>query len=742
MPSLTLPTGLVVSLLATAVHADQTFDRVGEIFVQRCLECHNATERSGGLDLTDRDGLHAGGNSGPVIDPADPDESELLRRVREGEMPPRKQGRSRALPPAEVAALTAWVRAGADWPDGRVLDPFERTSETRAGRDWWSLQPITRPPIPAASSADNPIDAFIRAALAERGWEPAPEADRRTLIRRLSFDLTGLPPSFEEVEAFVADTRPDAYERLVDRLLASPHYGERWGRYWLDLVRYADTSGYERDQDKPFAWKYRDWVIAALNADMPYDRFITVQLAGDELADASAETVVATGFLRLGTWNDEPNDPQEYKYDRLEDLVHVTGTAFLGLTIKCARCHDHKFDPIPQIDYYRVASAFWAGPIEPGDRALLGGPDPATLGYTDILGWTDRGREIPPLHLLQKGEPNRPGPAVEPATPSFMPALHRPFAPPPPQARTTTRRRQLAAWITDPANPLTARVAVNRLWLHHFGQGLVRTPDNFGFTGERPTHAELLDWLAAEFQDRGWQTKPLHRLIVTSKTYRQASIHPQQQRYAASDADNRLWWRAERRRLDAEALRDALLAASGRLDRSRIGGPGFLPDIPPDALEGLSTKEKAWTPSPPADQLRRSVYLFTKRSLLPPIMTTFDFTDTTQPCARRDVTLVPTQSLALLNNPLVHEQSRALAERVAAQTNSPAEAVRLAWRLVLGRDPSGSEQTLALEHLTATVSQRDMTSGEASHADDDRTLGALASLCHVLLNTNEFLFVD
>jgi mono/diheme cytochrome c family protein len=737
-------TGALLTLLAATAAASDDFDRdIGPILAARCLECHNATDRSGGLDLTTRDGLTNGGDSGPAVEPGDPDASELIRRVAEGEMPPRKQGRSRALPNSEVALLTAWVRDGAPWPSGRVLDPFERTTDTRAGRDWWSLQPIERHPIPATPGADNPVDAFILAALADRGWEPAPEADRRTLIRRVTFDLTGLPPSIDEVEAFAADDAPGAYERLVDRLLASPHFGERQGRLWLDLARYADTSGYERDQEKPFAWKYRDWVISALNADMPYDRFITEQLAGDEVDGASADTVVATGFLRLGTWNDEPNDPQEYKFDRLEDMVHATGTAFLALTIKCARCHDHKFDPITQADYHRIASAFWAGPIEPAARELLGGPDPAALGYTDLLGWTDRGRDVPPLHLLRKGDPNRPGPIVEPAPPSFLPALDRPFAPPPPHARTTTRRFQLARWITDLRNPLTPRVAVNRIWQQHFGQGLVRTPDNLGFNGERPTHPDLLDWLASELLAHGWRAKPLHRLIVTSRTYKQASLHPRQEQYAAADAGNRLCWRAERRRLDAEGLRDALLAAAGRLDRARMGGPGFLPDVPPDALEGLSTKANAWTPSPPAEQVRRAVYLYSKRSLLTPLMTTFDLTDTTLPCARRDVTLVPTQSLALLNNPFVHEQSAALARRVAAQASSPEDRVRLAWRLTLARDPTPSELDAALAHLDSQA-PRFAAIGlqEASLTPESPADRALASLCHVLLNTNEFLFLD
>ena len=739
------PAFLAVVLLAAppGFAAGPDFEReVAPVLLTRCLECHSGAESSGGLDLSTPRGLRAGGKSGPAVAPGAPDDSFLVQRVIKGEMPPKKAGKSQALPRAEAERLRAWVAAGSPWPDGRTLDPFEATTETRAGRDWWSLQPVRRPPVPvspgrrsgAGGEPRNPVDAFVLAKLEERGWEMAPPADRRTLIRRLSFDLTGLPPAFADVEAFANDPRPDAYERLVDRLLASPHFGERWGRHWLDVVRYAETCGYERDQTKPHVARYRDWVIAAFNDDLPYDRFVTEQLAGDEVADRSERTVIATGFLRLGTWNDEPNDPQEYKYERLEDMVHATATAFLGLTVKCARCHDHKFDPLRQADYYRMASAFWAGPIEPGPRELQGGPDVKALGF-DVLGWTDR-PSPPPLRLLKKGEPNRPGPVVEPGHLSLLPSLARRVEPPPPSAKTTRRRLQLAEWVADPSNPLTARVWVNRLWNYHFGQGLVRSPDNFGFTGEKPTHPELLDWLASEFlaspgrqPGEAWTSKRLHRLIVLSSAYRQSSVAPRQDEYAGHDAGNRLWWRAERRRLDAESLRDALLSASGRLDRGRIGGPSFAPDITPEALEGLSMKGAAWKASPPDQQRRRAVYAFTKRGLLPPLLTAFDFGDTTLPCGRRDVTTVAPQALALLNNPFAHDQSEALARRVAAGATDRGSQVKLAWQLALGRSPRPSEADAARAHLD----------------EQQRRLGAeraLASLCHVLLNTNEFVYVD
>jgi hypothetical protein len=456
-------------------------------------------------------------------------------------------------------------------------------------------------------------------------------------------------------------------------------------------------------------------------------------LAGDEVPGRTEETVTGTGFLRLGTWNDEPNDPQDYKYERLEDLVQVTTAAFLGMTVKCARCHDHKFDPIPQADYYRVAATFWPGPIEPDKRELLGGPSREALGF-DVLGWTDVRSNPPEFHLLKKGESNRPGPVVSPGALSMLPGIDRPFPVPPPGSKTTRRRFGLAEWINDPDNPLTARVYVNRLWQHHFSQGLVTTPDNFGFNGRPPTHPELLDWLAGEFLRGGRKTKPIHYLIMTSNAYRQASLHPDQDRYAQKDAGNGLLWRASRQRQDAEALRDAILAVSGRLDL-RVGGPSFRPAISPEALEGLSMKGGAYAMSPPKEQARRSLYLYSKRGLLAPIMTTFDFCDTTQPCGQRDVSVVAPQALALLNGEFANEHSKAASERAgSAGGRGPKARVDAAWRIVLARSPNPAEFTASLEHL-----ERQRTRFGGDKAADDL---ALASLCHVLMNSNEFMFID
>ncbi len=560
-------------------------------------------------------------------------------------------------------------------------------TESAAVEDLWSLAPVTKPALPAVSRPDwcaTPIDHFILAGLDADQMEPAPRQARERLIRRVYFDLWGLPPEPHEVRAFLADDSPQAYERLVDRLLASPHFGERWARYWLDVVRFAETNGYERDAEKPGAWRYRDWVIRAINDDMPYDRFVLEQLAGDELPGADENTRAATGLLRVGTFDDEPNDPLVYKYEQLDDLIGATSTSFLAVTVKCARCHDHKFDPIKQTDYYGMLGFFIAGRADESK---------------ELLAYTDAGREAEPVKLLGGGDPRREGDEVPVGFLSMLPQLARPVEPAPPDARTTHRRTQLARWMTDPANPLTPRVAVNRLWLHHFGEGLCRTPDNFGVMGTAPTHPGLVDWLAADFVEHGWQAKRLHKMILLSSAYCMDSIHPKQQDYATRDFANEHWYRTNRRRLEAEPLRDAMLAASGELNL-KAGGPSFYPTASPEALEGLSKKGAEWKQSSPQEQNRRSIYMFTKRSLLLPLMTVFDFADTTLPCAQRNISTVAPQALALLNNDFVHAQSDALAERVVREAGPDRAAqIERAWWLTLSRGPSPAERDFAVEHL-------------------------------------------
>lgn len=709
--------------MGSASHAETPdFENdVAPLLIRRCIECHAGKDPAGGLSLESRDGLLRGGDSGAVIDVSTPEESGLLTRVVDGEMPPEHKGQPQKLPDSEIKLLTRWVQSGANWPRKRRLDWFERTNDLRAGRDWWSLQPIRQPRVPASSvdrESISPIDAFVLAKLDALGMSPAPQADPATRLRRLHIDLVGLPPTQDEIEAFVADPSPESWERVIDQLLQSPQYGVRWARYWLDVARYADTSGYERDQEKPFAWKYRDWVVDAFNDDMPYDEFVVHQLAGDEIKASNEGSVIATGFLRLGTWNDEPNDPADYQYDRLEDLVHTTSSAFLGMTVKCARCHSHKFDAITQDDYYRMASAFWAGPIDRGGKTL-GGVTAKELGYDQVLGWTDTGLAPRPLFVLKNGERKQPLHKVVPATLSMLPDLEKPYAPPPSESRTTTRRLQLANWIVDPKNPLSPRVLVNRIWQHHFGQAIVRTPNNFGFLSDPPTHPELLDWLAAEFVKGDWRIKRIHKLILMSETWQQSSVHPRHTDYQTIDAGNRLWWRANRRRLDAEALRDGMLLSSGELD-TRIGGAGFRQTISKEALEGLSRKETAWNPSPDDQQRRRSLYLYAKRGLMPPMMTTFDMCDSNQSCGQRDATTVPTQALAMLNNPFVHDRSRHLAAAVAEHHELTTDRIVAIWSRVLRRSPSAEEIELATEHL---ADQKTQIETERTISTDIQSLG-------------------
>ena len=710
---------------------------IAPIIVRRCVECHNGRSAKGDLDLTTRDGWLSGGSSGPAVVEGNVADSYLLHRLAEGEMPPPVGGVVRRLPPNEIAQIRDWVTEGLSWPAGRRLDLYEHSTEDRGGRDWWSLQPVVRPSVPrVADSKLHEIDAFIVDKLVEQGMRPAACATPRELIRRLYYGLTGLPPSADDLALHLATWDDEtSYPRLVDQLLQSPRFGERWARYWLDVVRFAETCGYERDQLKPKIWMYRDWVINALNQDMPFDQFVTWQLAGDEIEQRSEASLVATGMIRAGTWNDEPNDPADYVYERLADMVHTTSSAFLGLTVQCARCHDHKFDPIPQEDYYRWASIFWSGYI---GQANLGGPSADEL-KSDVFGWTDRGPDAEPLHLLINGDRHHPGRVVAPGTLSAVLPSNMSIDPPRPGVSTTQRRLQMARWITDPENPLTPRVQVNRIWQNLFGVGLVGTPNNFGFKGAPPTHPQLLDWLAAEYVDNGWSTKYLIRKIVLSDTYRQSSNHVLYDDNTNRDAGNRLWWRFLRRRLDAETVRDSLLAVSGDLNL-RMGGESFFPKMSAEALEGLSKKGDAWEESAQADRRRRSIYMMTKRSRILPFMTTFDFCDTTLSCGRRDTTTVPTQALAMLNNQFVHDRSQSLALRIAQSVDGLDQQIIEAFRHVLARDPSDVELDEGRRHVAQQVSaQKTVVATERDTAPSVRGLG---SLCHVLMNSNEFFYVD
>ncbi len=710
--------------------------------------------------------------------------------------------------------------------------------------------PPTRPAPPTVKDrawVRNPIDAFILREIEEMELAPAPEADRATLIRRLRFDLTGLPPSAQEVDAFLADARPDAYERLVDRLLDSPQYGERWARPWLDLARFAESDGFKSDKTRPTAWRYRDWVIRALNSDLPYDRFLTLQLAGDEVAPGDPDAFVATGFNRNWPFEDNNKVPGLNRQLMLEDMTDTTSSVFLGMTLACARCHNHKFDPISQKDYYRVQALFAASdakddvPLAPPlevafhasveaehqarlDRvekkisaierpylvellkdklaklprevrqALATEPEERTAAQDDLIeqyakelkvapkametamkpadrrvwnelgsevkelttslpadpptgsGMTDTGRNAPPVRMLFKGNFALPGEEVGPGFPSVFAGMLPPFEARP-TATTSGRRKALAEWLTRPGHPLTARVMVNRLWQNHFGRGIVATPSDFGTQGVEPTHPELLDWLATEFVARGWSLKAMHRLMVTSATYRQSS--QPSEKTLTEDPENTLFSRMFRRRLEGEAVRDALLAVSGQLDE-RVGGPSVFPDLPP----GVETRG-GWTRSASAaDRNRRSIYVFVRRNLKYPLFDAFDAPDPNVTCPERNVSVNAPQALMLLNSDLVLDQAKALAGRVLTggdDRHDPKALVTRAYRFALGRDPVADElsrgQTF-LEEQPALLSARAENPKQLNlpaplpDGYDPAQGAALVDYCHALLNLNEFVFVD
>ncbi len=665
---------------------------------------------------------------------------------------------------------------------------------TKEDREHWAFQPVRTPPVPEVKNhawARNPIDRFVLAGLEEKGWSPATPAGARALLRRLYLDLIGLPPTVAEQEAFLDayGKVPDAWDRLVDDLLSRPTYGERWGRHWLDLVRFAESNGYERDAAKPFAWRYRDYVIRAFNDDKPFDRFAIEQLAGDELPDGqvSAETLVATGYYRMGPWDDEPADPAQDRSDQLDDVVATTSEVFLGLTLACARCHNHKFEPLTQHDYYRMVAVFQplqrprkgrdevARPIgtesqiqaqaerdakiADAERSLAeaktrpGSPERAAKivamettirqlrkATPDLpQGYFLQEPEVAPAatHLLLRGQALTPGPAVKPGVPSVL-AEKQPGIPErSPGRKTSGRRLALAKWVASPDHPLTARVIVNRVWQGHFGVGLVRTSSDFGTMGEAPTHPELLDWLASRFVEHGWSIKKLHRLILTSATYQMSTRNRASQ--AAEDPDNLLLWRRPYRRLEVEAIRDSTLAASGRLDRTMYG-PSVYPYVPPEALEGNSDPDKVWVSSDDATASRRTIYAFIKRSLVVPMLELLDFCDTTRSTAKRNVTSVPTQALSLLNGDFGNRQADHFASRLEREVGSDAsEQVRRAFLLTVCRPPTDAELKGIVAFLDRETEER---MGEAKQPAAVARHAALVQACRALFNSNEFVYPD
>jgi hypothetical protein len=726
---------------------------------------------------------------------------------------------------AFLAILLVCVCLGGDDPQSSA--PREKPIRAEDRAHWSFVKPV--PPAVPAVKADawvrNPIDAFVLRTLEDAKLHPSPEADRSMILRRVTFDLTGLPPSPSEIESFLNDRDPAAYERIIDRLLASPQYGERWAQFWLDLARYADTDGFEFDQARPNAWRYRDWVVSALNADLPYDQFIQLQLAADETQPDDSSAFVATGFNRCYPDMVDLNDQALRRQNSLNDITETTGLVFLGLTIGCARCHDHKFDPIRLSDFYRLQAFFtpsrfrddyplgtaaeraayesamqaWerdvaamqselieleaparanladglppgadelviaAAQKAPADRSPADvrlvyealakdprvrppaltkelGPDAAKTRATLLerlaalrkaapqppplaRGVDETSTQAAPTFLLRRGDFYSRGSQVAPAFPAVLDETAPAIAP---TAHSTGRRAALARWLTSPNHPLTTRVMVNRLWQHHFGRGIVATASDFGTTGEPPTHPELLDWLATEFVARNWSQKAMHRLMVSSATYRQASARRDATAAAAQDTDpeNSLLWSFRRRRLDGEAIRDALLAVSGQLNLA-MGGPGVFPELPAE-LTKLSSKGAIWPVSTTAQERnRRGLYVFIRRNLRYPFFEAFDRPDTNASCPERPVTTIAPQALSLLNSKLAQDAARALAQRIVREAGADIDArARLAYRITLGRAPDQSELQIARNFL---------------QDDGENSLFAFSL---ALLNLNEFIYID
>ena len=592
-------------------------------------------------------------------------------------------------------------------------DGGNATTAKRAGADWWSLQPVRRPEIPrVAGEAQpaNPIDAFIRQTLAGRGLSPNPPADRRTLIRRAYFDLIGLPPTPEDVDAFLQDKSVDAYEKVIDRLLASPQYGVRWARHWLDVARFGESNGFEYDEFRPQAWRYRDWVVDALNRDLPYDEFAREQLAGDVMHPQDPQAIVATGFIVAGPY-DVPGQKQQsivmrsvVRQDELEDVIATVGQAFLGLTVQCARCHNHKFDPIQQAEYYKLEAAL-AG-VRHGERDLK----EAGKAYVVVP------REPAPTHVLIRGNPAQPGDLVVAGGVAAICGVNPDFSLPP-DAPEGVRREKLAGWISDPANPLFSRVIANRLWHYHFGVGLVDTPSDFGFNGGRPSHPQLLDFLASELVQRHFSLKQMHKLIMTSQTYQQSSAN--NPAAAKIDAGDRLLWRKSMQRLDAEALRDSVLAVAGQL-RLTLGGPGFR-DFKTATLGGQKSIVLKPLQELGDDTFRRTLYRTWARGGRSGLLDALDCPDPSTATPARQVTNTPLQALAMLNNVLILRMSEEFAGRLEHESADVGAQVDLAYRLALARSPDADEQALAREVIAKY---------------------GLKTLTRALFNSSEFLFVD
>ncbi len=764
--------------------------QIRPLLVTHCFECHSASadQAEGGLLLDSRNSVLSGGDSGPAARPGAPSKSLLVKAVRYTDpllqMPPAGK-----LSEREIAAVARWVEMGLPHPRSEPIAAPDTSGEPPAAEhmDWWSFQPLSNPTLPPVRNSDWPsgaVDHFVLAQLEKQNLAPAKAADRRTLIRRVTFDLIGLPPTPTEVADFVADPAADAFQTLVERLLSSPQYGERWGRYWLDVVRYADTSGCNGDFPIPDAYRYRNYVINSWNADKPYDRFVREQIAGDLLPASDRaeryEQLTATGYLAISR---RFSSLAEEFHLTLDDTIDNLGKAILGLTISCARCHEHKFDPIPQSDYYALygilQSTRYAFPgteiyrhtrhltplvppsVEQELRPTLeemNELDEVIFDTYSTMASLDTGAEKDSLRkkwgklkdrrdeliknlpafdkafaasegqaadarIQIKGDPENLGEVVPRGFLQMLGGQRLPTEEP------GSGRLRLAEWLTSAGNPLTGRVIVNRIWQHHFGKGLVWTPNDFGTRGNTPTHPLLLDYLTRRFRQTGWSIKQLHREIVLSSTYRMASV--ENARYAEADPDNRYLWTFRRQRLDAEAIRDSILAVSGALDSSQGGPHPFNPE-----WEWRYSQHVPFVDDFPTR--RRTVYLMQQRIRRQPYLAVFDGADTNASTGSRQVSTTPQQALFMLNSEFVHDQADLFAKRLLdAADGLPAQLER-AYELALGRPPEANELAESLDYI-------ERAQVEIGRLDTDRSVlseKALASYLRALLSSNEFTFVE
>jgi hypothetical protein len=746
--------------------------RIRPVLVTQCYECHSADSKivRGGLQLDSREAVLKGGDSGPAIVGNDVDASLLIQAIKHeaSEMPPDEK-----LPDHVIADFERWVREGAVDPRDEVKPGKLQPVDWEAAKNHWAFQPISHPTPPALTDAtwtQSPIDAFVLAKLRENDMRPAAPANKRSLIRRATFDLTGLPPTVDEVDAFLADQSPDSFARVIDRLLDSPAYGERWGRHWLDLVRYATTNGADENHNLPHAWRYRDWVVRMINADLPLDDFIVQQLAGDLLPAEQDEQVAgdrltATGMLVIGPKMLAEQDKDKMIIDIVDEQVDTIGRAMLGLTIGCARCHDHKFDPISARDYYSLAGIFYSTRTM-ADRAFVSNwmerplpsqaitaqraahqvkideakatleslktpKDGATVDEAAVKVQTELleklQKEMPAFDLVmaaEEGEPqNLPihirGNHLKPTedkVPRGMPSILTSVSPAPAMPESASGRLELAQWIVSPDNPLTARVMVNRIWMWHFGKPLMRSPSNWGLQAEKPSHPELLDWLAQQLIKDNWSLKSMHRTIMLASTYQMSSEG--EPAYAERDPENQLLWRQNRRRLEAEPIRDSILFLGGSLD-PKMG----------EMAENVNAK-------------RRAIYLPIDRAALYEMFSTFDYVETANHIEQRPTTTVPNQALFLMNSNMVHEQARQIVQHLqlanpAVPLEDSATSVASLFEHLYARQPTSDESARAIEFLQA--SDELLSSIADLH---QRSVQSWAALCRTLIAGNEFVYVE